>query len=232
MSWIAEIVKSLNGGLLPEGYYALGEQVTTGGNPDLLALHQPQANGHQSGGDDGDEPGGGTALLTARPATRHVSRALPSMYPKLQRRVAIRHKSGDRVVALIEIVSSGNKAAEYPWQSFVDKMIDALNQGIHLLILDVYPPTRRDPGGVHGSVWGRLIDEDDLPPASADRTLVAYSAGPETVGYVEPVAVGQPLRPMPLFLTRDGQGYVEVPLEATYLAAYEGVPRRYRADLG
>ena len=128
-------------------------------------------------------------------------------------------------------MSSGNKVAEYHWQSFVDKMIDALKQGVPLLILDVYPPTPRDPGGVHGSVWGRFTGDEYVPPTDANRTLVAYSAGPEKVGSVEPVAVGQPLRPMPLFLSRDGRGYVEVPLEATYAAAYEGVPQRYRKEL-
>ena len=34
---------------------------------------------------------------------------------------------------------------------------------------------------------------------------------------------------MPLFL--DPEQYVNVPLEATYLGAYEGVPRYYRAVL-
>ena len=45
------------------------------------------------------------------------------------------------------------------------------------------------------------------------------------------VAVGQVLRDMPLFLSRDGIGYIEVPLEQTYQAAYAGVPRRYRTVL-
>jgi hypothetical protein len=46
---------------------------------------------------------------------------------------------------------------------------------------------------------------------------------------VEPLAVGDLLRPMPLYLTPDG--YVEAPLEATYTAAFEGVPSRYRRVL-
>lgn len=233
LAWIAEIRGALNKGLLPGGYYALAEQVTTAGGPDVLALHSSTLDG------DGDESatgdGGGTAvataLLTARPVTQVVARAFLTEYVARQRRIAIRRKSGDRVVALIEIVSSGNKAADYPWQVFIDEAIAALNQGVHLLILDIHPPTPRDPGGVHGAFWGRLAGDDYASPPDADRTLAAYSAGPETAGFIEPVSFGHELRPMPLFLTPDGERYVNVPLEATYRAAYEGVPRRYRRDL-
>jgi hypothetical protein len=46
---------------------------------------------------------------------------------------------------------------------------------------------------------------------------------------VEPVAVGDTLTDMPLFLAPDW--YVSVPLEATYEPAYRGVPRRFREVL-
>ena len=231
-AWTAEIRKVLNRGLLPEGYYALSEQVTTAGNPDVLTLHQPDFVS-----DAEDELSGGgvglltTRLLTARPVTRLVASALANNYAGLQRQIAIRHKSGDRVVALIEILSPGNKSGDYPWQMFLDKMLGALDDGIHLLILDPHPPTGRDPGGVHGSLWGQLTGEDYSVPADADRTLAAYAARPDVTAYVEPVAVGHELRAMPLFLTPGGEGYIEVPLESTYLAAFEGVPARYRREL-
>jgi hypothetical protein len=44
--------------------------------------------------------------------------------------------------------------------------------------------------------------------------------------YVEPTAVGAQLIPMPLFL--DPEHYIYVPLEPTYLGAYEGVPGRWK----
>ena len=34
-----------------------------------------------------------------------------------------------------------------------------------------------DPHGTHGTIWGELAGEDYAPPADADRTLAAYSAG-------------------------------------------------------
>jgi hypothetical protein len=46
------------------------------------------------------------------------------------------------------------------------------------------------------------------------------------VAYVELVAVGDVLPQMPLFL--DPDWYVNVPLEATYQAAYGGVPAFWR----
>ncbi len=225
LAWIAELRRVLNGGLLPDGYDALTEQVAGGGNPDVLALHAEP--------DDDAIPGsgGGTALLTAPPRTRVVAHADRERYTALQRRMVIRHVTGDRIVAMIEIVSAGNKASEHAWQAVVNKSLAALSRGIHLLILDLHPPTPRDPDGVHGAVWGALTGQDYSLPPEADRTLVAYSAGPVKAAYAEPVAVGQPLRDMPLFLTPDGIGHIDVPLDATYSAAYEGVPRRYRRQL-
>ena len=43
---------------------------------------------------------------------------------------------------------------------------------------------------------------------------------------MEPLQLGVPLIDMPLFLTREH--YINVPLEATYMAAYRGVPARWR----
>src|SRR5438552_14597008 len=39
--WISELMKSLNAGSLPKGYYALAEQVATRMQTDLLALRVP-----------------------------------------------------------------------------------------------------------------------------------------------------------------------------------------------
>ena len=60
-------------------------------------------------------------------------------------------------------------------------------------------------------------------------TLAAYSAGLVKTAYVEPLAVGDELSSMPLFLS--ASAYVSVPLEETYLAAYGGVPHRWRRVL-
>jgi hypothetical protein len=64
------------------------------------------------------------------------------------------------------------------------------------------------------------------PPADKPLTLASYAAGPEVRFYVEPVAVGDTLPQMPLFL--DPDTYVYVPLEPTYQTAWAGFPAPLR----
>src|SRR5256885_2075620 len=46
-------------------------------------------------------------------------------------------------VAVIEILSPGNKDSRAAVRDFVDKTIDFLRAGIHLLLVDLFPPTAR-----------------------------------------------------------------------------------------
>jgi hypothetical protein len=140
--------------------------------------------------------------------------------------VVIRHVSGHRIVALIEILSPGNKSSRHPFRTFLDKAVAALTHGVHLLVVDLFPPGPRDPQGIHGALWEQLTDGEHQQPADKPLTLAAYSAGPIPVAYVEPVAVGDTLPDMPLFLT--AEEYISVPLEVTYQTAYARVPRFYR----
>jgi hypothetical protein len=97
-------------------------------------------------------------------------------------------------------------------------------------LIDLLPPGPRDPQGVHGAVWSELGDDSYSAPPEKPLTLVAYSAGPTKRAYVEPFAVGDLLKAMPLFLSVST--YVSVPLEETYQVAFRGVPRRWRDLLG
>lgn len=227
-TWIGELTIRLNAGLLPPDFYALGEQVAGRIGPDVLTLREPEADGN--GFDPEFEEGqGGLAVALAPPKVLLTARAEEETYTKKQRRLTIRHASGDRIVALVEIISPGNKQSQHDFDSLVDKSLGALNRGIHLLLIDPQPPSPRDPQGLHSALWMRLTGKGYIPPASKDRTLAAYSAGLGKTAYVEPIAVGQTLPEMPLFLTEER--YINVPLEATYQAAYEGVPGKYRKIL-
>ncbi len=142
----------------------------------------------------------------------------------------IRHSSDDRIIALVEVLSPGNKSSRTTFQTFVNKAVAALRHGYHLLLIDLLPPGPRDPQGIHGALWTELGDDSYVAPPAKPLTLAAYSSGPRKIAYyVEPVAVGDLLTPMPLFLT--ASTYVLVPLEETYQAAYRGVPRHWRAIL-
>lgn len=161
--------------------------------------------------------------------SRRLARRQPPRYDLARGSGAIRHASGDRIVALLEIVSPGNKSARHALRSFVEKAVEALYRGYHLLIVDLFPPGPRDPHGLHAAIWAEFSDQAAPLPGEEPLTLAAYSAGPIKRAYVEPAAVGRELIDMPLFLEPDV--YVNVPLEATYRAAYRGVPRRWRAVL-
>jgi hypothetical protein len=67
---------------------------------------------------------------------------------------------------------------------------------------------------------------DYRQPRDRRLTLAAYVAARPITAYLEPFAAGAQLPDMPLFL--DPGHYVNVPLEATYYAAYEGVPQRWQ----
>ena len=58
--------------------------------------------------------------------------------------------------------------------------------------------------------------------ASKPLVLAAYDAGPPPIAYVEPIAVGDTLPEMPIFLKPDS--YVRAPLEATYQATWDHFP--------
>ncbi len=213
LGWIGELRKALNRGGLPEGYYARAEQVLGGLGPDVLALQRPAPAGPARSG--------GTAVL-APPRAAFNFRLERAAYTRAQRRVVIRHESGDRIVALIEIVSAGNKSGQHALDTFVNKVAAALSQGIHVLIIDLHPPTARDPNGLHTVIWEKIGGEAFMPPAGLPLTLASYEAGPVVSAHVEPVAVGRAMPDMALYLEEDlGVG---VPLERTYMAAWEGMP--------
>lgn len=148
----------------------------------------------------------------------------------LRRTVVVRHVSGHRVVALVEIVSRGNTAADYPFRQLVGKIVDAIRAGVHEAVIDLHAPTPRDPHGVHAAIWEALGAGTFDPPAGRPLTLAGYDAGPTTTAYVEPARVGDELYPIPLYLARASL-HVALPLEETYAVAYRGMPPFYKAVL-
>lgn len=221
--WISEIKRSLNRGLLPADFYALAEQIAGGLGPDVLALERPD------GIADGDEvaPGNGSvAVATAPPKVAYHSAVDIDPYAEKAKAVVIRHCSGHEVVAVLEIVSPGNKGSRFAIDQFVEKALQFLAAGIHLLIVDLFPPGPRDPKGIHNAIWSRVSDDEFAPPPDKPLTVAAYRAAQVREAFVEPVAVGGELPEMPLYFT-PGQ-YVRTPLAATYQSAWEAVPAYWR----
>jgi hypothetical protein len=101
-----------------------------------------------------------------------------------------------------------------------------LASGIHLLVVDLLPPGARDPQGIHGAIWQEVCDEPFVLPADKPLTLVSYVAGLPRMAYVEPVAVGDVLCDMPLFLAP--ATHIPVPLEETYSRTFSLCPEPMR----
>jgi Protein of unknown function (DUF4058) len=222
--WVVALRIALNKGILPPDYYAQVERVAGESTPDILAL---QLDGGQVA-DDEAVPGG-PAVLTAPPQVQITTEFEQQVYISKKNRVVIRHKSKRRIVAMVELVSWGNKSSAAHYRRFLNKVVSALDQGIHLLLIDLFPPTRRDPQWLHGAVSAEIGDESYVAPPSKPLTLAAYVADLPCRAYVEPVSVGEVLRPMPIYLTDDH--YVLAPLEQTYQAAFEGLPPHIQEQL-
>jgi Protein of unknown function (DUF4058) len=215
--WISEIKRALNRSLLPPDYYAMAEQQAAGFGPDVLTLQETS----------GPASSGSTATLPrAKPRTTHFAQTPAEFHRRKKSSIAVRHISGDRIVAIIEIVSPGNKNNANAFRAFVEKACELLEHRIHLLLIDPFPPGRRDPHGIHAAIWSQVDDHDFPLPPERPLTLVAYACSLITQAYIETIAVGEKLPDMPLFLEPDV--YVDVPLEATYQSAWDTVPPRWQ----
>jgi hypothetical protein len=224
--WTGAFCNALNAGRLPAGYYAMIDQRLSGPIPDVLALHleppNPSAYGQQ------DE--GGLAVATAPPKAQFRTESLSEaqIYARRANLVTVRHRGG-RVVAVVEFVSPGNKEGIRPFREFVDKVVDYLVRDVNLLIVDLFPPTRRDPQGVHKAIWDEIQDEPFELPGNKPLTCAAYSAGPPIRALVDGLAVGDPLPAAALFLS--AERYVPAPLEESYLATWNALPKEIKAEL-
>lgn len=223
--WITEMARALNNGLLPEDYYALPEQQAAGFGPDVLALQSPSANEEEAAASSR----GATTLVRTRPKSQFSAETDTEFYRRKKSSIVVRHVSGDRIVAMLEVVSPGNKASRHALRAFVDEACELLEHRIHLLIIDPSPPGPRDPNGIHAAIWAEVKDEPFTLPQNKPLTLAAYECGSTTRAHIEALAVGDPLPDMPLFL--EPGGHVLVPLESTYQTAFVGMPRRWRSVL-
>jgi hypothetical protein len=137
-------------------------------------------------------------------------------------RIAVRHHREGRTVAVVEILSPEDKATDGALRGFIDAMTPLILGHVHVLVVDLFPPGRYDPQGIHKAIWDELEEEDFELPPNKRLTVATYDSGPLPVTYVEPVAVGDILPEMPLFL--ESGSYVSAPLESSYQAAWDRFP--------
>jgi hypothetical protein len=215
--WTIEIRNRLNSGVLPDGYYAMADQRVSGPEPDIIALRLRSP-----------EPSGGLAVAETPPRIQRAARVETetALYARKANRIVIHHELG-RVVAMIEVVSPGNKDSKHAIASFIAKAVDFIRNGIHFLMIDLFPSGPRDPQGIAQAIWDELVGESlGTRPADKLLTVAAYDAGNELSAYVDALAVGALLPDAPLFLAPGW--YVNVPLEQTYTASWDVTPKPIR----
>jgi hypothetical protein len=72
-----------------------------------------------------------------------------------------------------------------------------------------------------------MTGQSFTPPAGKPLTLASYYSGEDDItAYVDPIAVGDLLPDKPLFLSANR--HVNLPLEATYMAAWQTFPAEWR----
>jgi hypothetical protein len=218
-SWAIRIKDTLNAGRLPKGIAALVEQRAGPITSDVLAIESTRWSTPAVADMDGN------VATVERPATQIVRQSSKEFYSGRANRIVIRHHLG-RIIAVIEIVSPGNKDSRAALRDFVDKTIEFLRRRVHVLVVDLFPPTPRDPFGMHKVIWDEIEEEDFAFPAGKDRIVASYETGEIKTAYVEPVGVGDSLPDMPLFLATDL--HVKVPLEPTYQATWDASPEELR----
>src|SRR5207244_662865 len=100
-AWIIHLKEALNGGLLPDGYYAMAEQhLGRWAIADVLTLEMTDRSPTQP---PGSERVGPTAVITAPPKVGRKVVASPSSSYRLARRtLTVRTAPNHRLVAMIE----------------------------------------------------------------------------------------------------------------------------------
>jgi hypothetical protein len=108
----------------------------------------------------------------------------------------------------------------------VNKATRLIDRGVHFLYIDLFPPARRDPNGMHALIWNEY--DLDIFSVTTEEPLstASYCAGGAIQAIVETFAVGQPIPDIPLFL--DEEHFVMCPAYSAYLQAWDEFPKELK----
>ncbi len=217
-TWLTHLKEALNDGRMPPGFVAATERHAGVYVPDV----QTYAEGNLP-----QPAGNGVAVAEPHAERQEVMKARRAVRP--HRRVVVR--TPDRVVAVVEVVSPGNKSRAGKVRAFAQKAADLILGGVHLAVIDLVPPGRFDPGGMHPPIRKRLgtATQGCTPPPGRPLTFAGYRAGGPPKAYLNYAAVGDPVPGIPLFLY--GDVYVDLPLEQTYMTGFNRLPASVQAKV-
>ncbi len=236
--WIARLRNLLNAELLPRPFYAHAEPVVGDSEPDLITLQtQPGSEPHPLEKEVGlekrlfrDDTGESAVALAPFPVV--VQHIAPEPYSRRARQIVIKDAwQGDRVVAVIEVVSHGNKSSQARAERFLRKSEAFLEKRIHLVILDIHGPTNIVPRGFHAGILEDFGHEPPRVPPDRALSAVTYQVLEDGTlrSHFVALKVQEPLPQMPVFLR--SHEYVRLPLEETYSECFEDVTWRFREIL-
>lgn len=228
VGWITALRTRLNTGLLPEGYYAMAEHVVPPFAPDVLTLGT---------GRRGESPtpyspdAGGVSAATRIDAEVTLTGNGRARHKPPERRVVVRHVQGRQLIAVIEVVSPGNKSKAKAASVLIDKSVALLQNGIHLTIIDVFPNPPRLPQGFGGAIWKSVerATAEYTPEFSRTHSSFAAQEGGGCLAHFQSSELGAPLPSLPLYLTPTV--HVPLPLEEAYQDSWVGYPKPLRAIL-
>ncbi len=219
LTWPSVISGALNNGVLPSSHFAICENQRDGRVPRFVDLGEPKSPWT----DPGDQ-GELRFVEDFPPGTSYHDACFHPEYA--EKFLTIRRSEFNDVTAVIRIVTPQTKRSRYRLDQLVAWVVEVLRDGISVLLVDLFRPGLHDPQGIHKLIWDEFIDNGFVLPRELPLSIASYRAKPCPEAFVEPTAVGRDLISMPLFL--DSGNYIEVPLEATYLKAFEGEPRHLR----
>jgi hypothetical protein len=166
----------------------------------------------------GNGPAGGVAVAKWAPPAAALTVA--AVFPDDVEVQVIDTRDDAVLVAVVEIVSPGNKDRPEERRGFAAKCVAYLQRGVGLVIVDTVT-TRR--ANLHQEVLEMLGHEGPSgPPEEAALYATAYRPAHrqernEIDIWPAPLIVGSPLPTLPLALR--GYGYVPLELEAAYAEA-------------
>lgn len=216
LGWLWNLARALNGGVLPAGYVARPEEYVGPFQADVLTL------------ETGDAP---PAPAASRPGLEPTCVLAPPRHETWrERRVTVFSARDERRVAVIEVVSPGNKDSRPRAEFFQRRLVECLGAGLHLLVIDLLPPTTAAPG--FAARVARDLGDAEGRVRATGREVTSFERQSDPLAikiYQRDVAVGAPLPDMPLFLLRGA--HVLAPLEATYSETVAALPAIDRARL-
>ena len=217
--WAGAIAADLNR-RLPKRFVADGPMnLGWGVAADVVEYEETNGNGHdETNGNGGSHiSGSAVAVMAETYAPPTTALSMPARFPD-EIKVEVRDVEDDyRVLAVVELVSKGNKKEADEREQFAAKCLSYLGKGIGLVVIDIVTESHFN---LHNELV-RIAEHDDKFLMPDDAWIYATAYRPVSRKKKElidlwlwPLTVGETLPAVPLALK--SYGCVRLDLEATY----------------